>query len=188
MMPVLILDRVPSLPDNRRIIFAGEETMPNKSAVTFLFVFLAIIPAYAALPEQPNSVPSDPNSLQKLINDANKGDPNARFNLGRMYFKGNGVSQDYNQAVKWYTTAAEQGNACAQCHLGGMYFNGKGVIKDYVEAYKWAVLADINNECTTKIKKNLTPAQIAEAQKRANEFAAKKEKVTPHVPVGDAQR
>lgn len=173
-MPVLILDRVPSLPDNRRIIFAGEETMPNKSAVTFLFVFLAIIPAYAALPEQPNSVPSDPNSLRKLINDANKGDPNAQFNLGGMYFEGNGVSQDYNQAVKWYTTAAEQGNACAQCHLGGMYFNGKGVIKDYVEAYKWAVIADSNNECTTKIKKKLTPAQIAEAQKRANEFAAKK--------------
>jgi hypothetical protein len=149
--------------------------MHNKSAVIFLFVLLTIIPAYASSPGEVNSVPLDSNSLKTLIDKANKGDPNSQFKLGAMYCDGNGVPRDYNEAVKRYTSAARQGNACAQCHLGSMYFSGKGVIKDYVEAYKWASLADINHHCSIKIKKSLTPDQIAEAQKRAKEFTARKE-------------
>ena len=38
--------------------------MPNKLAAVLMFVLLVIIPAYAASPEQPNSVPTDINSRQ----------------------------------------------------------------------------------------------------------------------------
>lgn len=34
-----------------------------------------------------------------------------------MYGKGQGVSQDYNEAVKWYSKAVEQGNINAQDNL-----------------------------------------------------------------------
>jgi TPR repeat protein len=34
-----------------------------------------------------------------------------------MYEKGQGVSQDYKTAVKWYRLAAEQGNVDAQSNL-----------------------------------------------------------------------
>ncbi len=48
-------------------------------------VFLAITPAYAASPEQPNSVSTDTNLLQTnlndIINDTNKGDLIAQFAL-----------------------------------------------------------------------------------------------------------
>jgi hypothetical protein len=91
--------------------------MHNKSAVTFLFVFLAIIPAYAALPQQPNSVSLDPNSLQKLIDDANKGDPNVQVKLG-ITSRAMGSGRIIIRRLIRYTTAAQQGNACAQCHLG----------------------------------------------------------------------
>ncbi len=57
--------------------------------------------------------------------------------VGWMYEKGNGVSQDYAKAVKWYRKAAEQGDAEGQFNLGIMYYNGQGVSQDYAEAVKW---------------------------------------------------
>ena len=57
------------------------------------------------------------------------------------YFDGEGVEQDYAEAVKWYRLAAEQGDAVAQNNLGYAYRNGAGVEQDYVEAVNWYRLA-----------------------------------------------
>ena len=62
-----------------------------------------------------------------------------------MYADGRGVEQDYTEAIKWYTEAAEQGDEFAQCRLGliyskyGLYgyFRYTGVEQDYTEAIKW---------------------------------------------------
>jgi len=54
-----------------------------------------------------------------------------------MYNNGQGVTQDYVQAAKWYRKAAEQGLADAQHNLGHMYSNGYGVTQVYAEALKW---------------------------------------------------
>jgi len=48
-----------------------------------------------------------------------------------MYDNGQGVSQSYEQAVKWYRQAAQQGDAIAQLNLGNMYNSGRGVPQDY---------------------------------------------------------
>ena len=61
-----------------------------------------------------------------------------------MYEDGQGVPQDYKQAVKWYTKAAEQGDADAQSNLGVMYANGQGVPQDNVSAHMWFNLAAAN--------------------------------------------
>jgi TPR repeat protein len=58
-----------------------------------------------------------------------------------MYQNGEGVSQDYVEAMKWYRLAADQGYAKAQYKLGVMYQNGEGVSQDYAEAMKWYRLA-----------------------------------------------
>jgi uncharacterized protein len=54
-----------------------------------------------------------------------------------MYNEGMGAVQDYKEAVKWYTKAAEQGQAEAQYSLGLMYSEGLGVTQDYKEAVNW---------------------------------------------------
>ena len=54
-----------------------------------------------------------------------------------MYEGGEGVTQDYKEAVKWYRKAAEQGHANVQLYLGTMYENGEGVDQDFKEAVKW---------------------------------------------------
>jgi len=72
---------------------------------------------------------------------AEAGDATAQNNLGYMYRNGQGVLQDYAEAVKWYRLAAEQGYASAQSNLGYMYEYGQGVLQDYAEAVKWYRLA-----------------------------------------------
>jgi TPR repeat protein len=54
---------------------------------------------------------------------------------------GEGVLQDYEEAVKWYRLAAEQGDAGAQYQLALSYDKGHGVPQDYKEAVKWYRLA-----------------------------------------------
>ena len=79
--------------------------------------------------------------LAALLALAKDGDGSAQFKLGLMYYHGEGVEQDYSEAFKWYSKAAEQGYAGAQTNLGLMYSEGKGTAQDYVQAVKWYKLA-----------------------------------------------
>ena len=54
-----------------------------------------------------------------------------------MYDTGEGVPQDYKQAIEWYIKAADQGHASSQFNLGNMYANGRGVSQDYTQAVVW---------------------------------------------------
>lgn len=72
---------------------------------------------------------------------AAQGDPHGQYNLGLLYARGQGVSQDYAQAAEWYRKAAEQGVPAAQYNLGVMYANGQGVKADPQEASKWFLKA-----------------------------------------------
>lgn len=68
---------------------------------------------------------------------AEAGDPRAQAILGAMYYDGEGVRQDYSQALGWYRKAAERGFAEAQYNLGFMYYMGRGVEPDRAEARRW---------------------------------------------------
>jgi hypothetical protein len=52
------------------------------------------------------------------------------YNLGVAHYTGRGMPQDYKEAVKWFSIAAEQGDANGQTNLGVMYEEGRGVGKD----------------------------------------------------------
>ena len=53
-----------------------------------------------------------------------------------MYEEGQGVQQNYEEAIKWYSFAAKKGLSGAQSKLGLMYQSGKGVIQDFKEAVR----------------------------------------------------
>ena len=59
------------------------------------------------------------------------------YEKGEAYYYGEGVPQDYKQAVEWYRKAAEQEHADAQYSLGYMYEYGQGVPQDYLYAAEW---------------------------------------------------
>ena len=60
-----------------------------------------------------------------------------QVNLSLMYYRGQGVPQDYAEAVRWYRKGADQGDAMAQDGLGLMYYQGQGVSRDHTEAARW---------------------------------------------------
>ena len=106
---------------------------------------------------------------------AEQGEAVAQLRLGLMYAQGRGVPQDYQEAARWNRKAAEQGLAIAQGKLGVMYALSQGVPKDYVLAHMWLNLAEAKGVKETVkmrdlLEKNMTPAQIAEAQRLAREW------------------
>ncbi|MGO2758855.1 tetratricopeptide repeat protein [Psychrobacter sp.] len=61
----------------------------------------------------------------------------AKYNLGTMYYGGEGVRQDYQKALELYQLAANQGDVDAQYNLGYMYDNGKGIRQNKASAKEW---------------------------------------------------
>ncbi len=76
-----------------------------------------------------------------VLAKAQAGDEGAQYQLGYMYYHGDGVRRDYSQAEFWYRKAAEQGDPDSQLKLGGLYHFGEGVPQDSAEAFAWSMKA-----------------------------------------------
>lgn len=109
------------------------------------------------------------DNFTKTTSLAKSGDASAQTKLGLMYFMGQGVAQDYKQALEWFRKAAVQGDAFAQFILGLMYENGEGIEKDKVLAYMLYNLSaanglDMGAENRNLIMKEMSLEQIEEGQ------------------------
>jgi uncharacterized protein len=110
---------------------------------------------------------------------AEQGNPLAQVGLGYMLMDGSGEKPDIEGAAAWFSKAAEQGDALAMLALGTLYELGRGVAKDWVQAHKWYALASIDDgeyeqdlfdrakRAKEELAKQMTPAQIAEAERLA---------------------
>jgi TPR repeat protein len=130
--------------------------------------------------EDAEGVPRDYAEAVKWYRlSADQGLADAQYKLGVMYVNGRGVPKDYSEAARLYHLAADQGNGNGQLALGSAYAAGKGVPKDYAQAYFWFTLAAVHagNPVVAKLRdwveKNLTPEQVAEAQRLAREWKPK---------------
>ena len=113
---------------------------------------------------------------EKILQQASGGSSAAQFNLGVMYDKGDGVTQDYKEAFKWYELAAKQGFAEAQYNLGLMYEKGQGAIENYLLAHAYLNLAASSGDKDAAtyrdtLSTKMTSEQLAEAQKLAKELS-----------------
>ena len=110
---------------------------------------------------------------------AAKGEAEAQTLLGAMYWSGEGVPRNLNEAARLYLAAAQQGYARAQNNIGFMLGFGEGVPpRDDIEAYKWIKLAidrytaknqdrlDQARKDLATLSARMNPAQIAEAERR----------------------
>ncbi|HBC88422.1 MAG TPA: hypothetical protein DCZ94_15850 [Lentisphaeria bacterium] len=89
--------------------------------------------------DKSNCIPEDKRSDSELLQeDARKGNSEAQYTLGFMYYSGGmGFSQDYSKAVEWFGKAAGQEHPLAQYAIGTMFYEGKGVTRDYVKSVEW---------------------------------------------------
>ena len=65
------------------------------------------------------------------------GDAEGQFQVGGLYYAGEGVKEDKVKSFEWYKRAALQGHIGAQYALGMMYESGLGVEQNKDEAAIW---------------------------------------------------
>jgi TPR repeat protein len=134
-------------------------------------------PAAAAIPDSAIASNDAPRNLPKLTlsavrAQAERGDANAEFELGAKYASGEDVPQNYAEAVKWFTQAADQGNVLAAATLGAFYWAGRGLPQDYVSAYTWSTIAKEGGDEASKYRvailaSRMTASEVNQAQRRA---------------------
>ncbi|MBB5035729.1 tetratricopeptide repeat protein [Prosthecobacter vanneervenii] len=73
---------------------------------------------------------------------AEKGHPNAQYQVAYAYSRGEGVLKDAAESQKWMRKAADQGHPHAQYSLGYDYYEGQnGLPKDLAQAISWLTKA-----------------------------------------------
>lgn len=68
---------------------------------------------------------------------AEKGNVQALYYIGDLYYNGNGVDKSFVTAKRYFEQAANKGFAEAQYMMGVMYRNGQGVTKSISQAKAW---------------------------------------------------
>lgn len=158
--------------------------------LTLLFTISMAVTAFGGQYEDATAAykRGDYEEAYRLIKPlAEQGYSKAQYNLALTYEYGRGVPQDYAEAVKWYRRAAEQGQTDAQNNLATKFYKGQGVPQNYILAHMWFNIAASRIPASEKEKRNvvvnnrdlvaseMTPAQIAEAERLAREWKPKME-------------
>lgn len=145
------------------------ETWPSKAGPQ------QVQPAHTSSLPKADSATALPVGIDGVRQLATQGDPSAQFALGVHYATGEDVPQDYTEAVRWFTMAAQQGQVMAQATLGAYYWAGRGVPQDLQKAYFWAALAQAGGDEASKVRvaflsSRMRRADILAAQQRADEW------------------
>lgn len=84
-------------------------------------------------------VSSGLKTLELLVSNTNNA--SAHYQLGKLYYLGKVVEQDYDKARIHFEAAANRNNKFAQDYLGDIYYWGQGIEVNYVQARKWYLKA-----------------------------------------------
>jgi len=96
--------------------------------------------------------------FEDLKRKAEEGDADAQYELGLRYHKGEGLTMDLTERVRWFLRSAKQQNPAAaqmlaRCFAGNVYDDEPPTYSDdevdynpMVEARKWAEIAVFYNE------------------------------------------
>ena len=95
-------------------------------------------------------VESTKEGLKRIKKFAKQGNPEAQFDMGYCYESGDGVTHNYEKAIKWYKLSAEQGNEYSQYRLG--------------ELSRLGIINMINDEDAAKLFKMSADQGCAQAQ------------------------
>ncbi len=84
-------------------------------------------------------------------------------------------ARNYGKALTCWEESAARGSSAAQYNIARMYALGEGVPRNAMEAYKWMTIASRGGrpeaqKALESIRKNMTPEQISEAERRIQKF------------------
>jgi len=75
------------------------------------------------------------NSLKFWLAEAEKGNADAQYYVGKIYEGSLGTDPDYAAAASWYQKAAARGHSASRFSLGALYEQGLGVPADPAKAF-----------------------------------------------------
>lgn len=96
--------------------------------------------------------------MDRFFGDS-KDDGESQYQLGMMYYQGEGCETNNEDAVKCFRKAAAKGHVFAQERLGTMYFWGDGVVTNNHETVKWLSLSAEQGNCPAKMFLNIMYVQ-----------------------------
>jgi putative methionine-R-sulfoxide reductase with GAF domain len=113
-------------------------------------------------------------SLGDLRKIALQGSPNAQYSIALRYASGDGVTQDYHEALGWFLKAAENGNFRAPAKIASCFWAGKGTQQDYSRAYFWGLLAQAAGDDTGRVIVISSAPHLSDHQRHAEQQEADK--------------
>ncbi len=125
---------------NCRFLTVSVSTQPCRLKKTICLLSVLTVCLFFLPACKPTAEPDTSHLKAEIAQEfarADQGNAAARFNIGLMYFKGEGVPQDYGQARVWFEKAAAQGLGEAQYNLGAMLEQGLGTEKNAAKAKSW---------------------------------------------------
>jgi localization factor PodJL len=130
---------------------------------------------------QDRLIPADKTQARLWTQRAAEGGiAKAMYNLGAMYYEGDGGSQDHSLAAMWFRKAAERGVKDSQYNLGVLYERGDGVPLNPSEAYKWLRIAGNSGDKVAAREADDLAAQLTDEQRQRAES-----EVTGFTPITD---
>jgi exopolysaccharide production negative regulator len=127
----------------RDIADAHADESPGTARARFVAnAFVALGTYYLeGIPNSP--VKADPDRAREMFTYAASyfGDPDAQYQLGRMYLEGYGGVKDPKQAARWLQLGANKGQHQAQALLGTLLFNGDAGSRQAARGLMWLTLA-----------------------------------------------
>jgi len=115
-------------------------------------------------------IQGDIKGAMPILNEAaEKGNAQAKYQLGLIYARGDAVRRDMNRAHDFLLAAARLGHAKAQYHLAHMYGTGDGIPRDYKQAYIWFWMAASYGDTNAKrymrvVVPKLSPEEYRQAE------------------------
>ena len=83
------------------------------------------------------AAPPTTDEFYQIYRSAEQGNAEAQNKLADLYYFGEFVQQDYDQAAVWFQKSADQGNAEGQYNVGVCYQYGRGRPESYEDAVYW---------------------------------------------------
>ncbi|HET9843090.1 MAG TPA: tetratricopeptide repeat protein [Gammaproteobacteria bacterium] len=134
---------------------ASEQDHKEANAYLAFMNLLGIATAYdpkvaielyiSSLEDNTTPIAQEENIKDPVLDAAEKGNPQAQYEIGLRFLHGDGVKKDSIEAFEWLQEAATLNHNPAQYELGMMFLEGKGVAQDSKTAIHWLTKAAENN-------------------------------------------
>jgi TPR repeat protein len=166
----------------RRIIFLVAAVAVVMALIWFLLPKIANFGSpgsslNASYSAEADSSPEEYSGMKfiDLTKAADQGNAGAEYALAMRYATGEGIKQDYHEALQLFIRAADHGSVRAQARVASWFWAGRGAPQDYSKAYYWALLAQAGGDesgsaIVQQTAPYLSPAQIAAEHKEAENW------------------